>query len=241
MDTTEQVIARVRLLLRRVSDIALPDDSIRVELNRLCRLYLKEEDLGPHPRRVKTVEVDIDDNDIDFLVAVNVPEFEATRLEYTIADGINLASYEAQIVPFSAWSRHFDQPYVAAAFYGSKRVRLNLTAEEVAARIWQLSYQETPVYLAQSGEHPPIPSAHISMLEHEAAINLMPQVDEDSSEWVSWMDRTLPIYRDTLKQEKAVYMASIEKSDEPQIVNIRPYNAHRGVRRVRTRGTILAQ
>lgn len=241
MDTTEQVIARVRLLLRRVSDVSLPDDSIRVELNRLCRMYLKEEDLGPHSRNVKTVDVDIDEADIDFLVAVNVPEFEAVRLEYSLYDGINVASYEADIVPFQAWSRHYDQSRVVAAFYGSKKVRLNLTATEVALRTWQLSYKETPIYMAQSGDRPPLPTAHISMLEHEAAINLMPQVDEDSEEWVSWIARTLPIYRDTLKQEKELYAASILKSDEPQIQNIRRYDSHRGGRRVRTRGTIIAQ
>lgn len=242
IETAGQIVVGVRRLLRTPSDLKLPSAHIRAELTDLCRGYIEEESLSPRDRTSQVADIRITEAPIDYYVNMgDVADYEEQMLEYTLASNSSTDHwYKANIVPLSTWSVHFNRDYVAAAFYGSEdetapaRVKINLTPDEVAWRLWRLTYRMSFVTALQTGENPPLPAAHIPMLKREAAILLMPQVQDNSPEWIEWMQRTLPIYEAKLMEQKAAWreylVSSVEQQEQPIARNDRYGQRRSGVR-----------
>lgn len=227
-DTAQSLIAGVRVLLRRPSELKLHDDDILEVLNDLCKEYVEEESLSirEHSTKVSplTLTIPDDDTDADFNISdFEVPDFKAERLEYANAIGEAFVWREATIVPLEAWARHYSQGYVAASFYGSSQestpAKLKLAFLDSQLENWQfrLTYRLPLLTVVQLGDKPPIPSAHLPMLKREAAILCAPLLDDDSPEWIAWMDRNLPLYVAKLQNLKKNWRNYLESSVEPQV------------------------
>jgi hypothetical protein len=248
METVAQIMVGVRRLLRGVSDVKLSDDSIRAELRDLCVQYRQQESLSLRERETDVTDITLTEAPIDYNVnAGQLEDFEEERLEMSIASASAQDHwYEVVIVPLSTWAAHFNEGYAAASFYGSSdrcspaKVRLNLTPEQVGGRLWRLTYREPLVTAMQRGDRPPLATGHLPMLKREAAMLLMPQVMDDSLEWVEWMGRTLPIYQGKLVEQKADWRNYLTSSVEPQEQPI-PRSDRYGSRRRAIRPYVPAQ
>jgi hypothetical protein len=226
-DTAQQIITGVRVLLRRPSDIKLPDDDILEVINDLCREYIQEESLTIRERRTEVSPITITALDTplaDFTVSLpGIPDFEPEKLEYASATGPLFAWAEATIVPFESWARHFNRGYAAAAFYGSSslstpyKVKLSWSEDQAALLQFRLSYRLPLITVIQLGDKPPIPAGHLPMLKREASILCAALVKDDSTEWVAWMERTIPLYVSKLGTLKKNWRDYLESSVEPQI------------------------
>lgn len=237
-DTAQQIITGIRVLLRRVDDIALPDTDILEVLNDLCKQYVQEESLATRDRRTEVAPVTITEgatnDDADFTCELEgIADFEPLKLEYAplnTPDGI-LPWREITIVPFAAWATHFNGGYRAAAFYGSSslatpcKVKLTFLDSQVELLRFRLSYRLPLLTIVQQGDRPPIPSAHLPMLKREAAILCAPLVQDDSASWKTFkaenIDGVNSGYMLKLAELKANWKAYLETSVEPQIQPIK--------------------
>lgn len=225
MRTNQQVLIAVRVLLGRVSELALPDDDILKEVNDLCQEYVQELSLNLQDRRTTISLLTLTPApDTDWVVNMpNVPDFEPERLEYANTTGETFQWREAPVVPLSSWSRHYSEGYVAAAFYGTSaestpaRVRLALLDEQVPNLQFRLTYREPLLRALQSGDKPPIPMANVPMLEREAAIRCMPLVQDKSGDWKEWVNKWMPLYVDILGGQKKLWREYLDTSMEPQV------------------------
>lgn len=242
MKTLEQIIAGVRLLLRRPSDIELPDEDIRKILNDNCAQYVQQQSLAIRNRTSKVVDLQLTEAEHDFAINFNGAEdFEEQALEFSLATNSSTDHwYKANIVPLSTWATHFSREYVAASFYGVANgvapgyVKINLTPDDVLARLWRLTYREPMVLALQYGNKPPLPAGHMPMLEREAACLLMPLVRNTSAEWLAWCDHWLPLYETKLLEQKRDWQSYLDSSDEPQEQPLQRSDRHgRSTQRVR--------
>lgn len=242
MKTTGQIVAGVRRLLRRPSDVKFSDEDIRAEITNLCTQYVQQQSLAIRDRTSETADVVITEAPIDYYINLtDINDFEEQRLEYNLAsDQSSDHWYAATIVPMATWTENFNSDRVVAAFYGSSDestpalVKINLTPDNVSARDWRLTYRSPLVKALQQGTRPPLPAGHLPMLEREAAILLMPTVVDNSEEWIAWMGRTLPIYEAKLMEQKSDWLNYLQMSDEPEIQPIQRFD-----RPGRTRRTVM--
>lgn len=223
--------------MRRPSDLKLPDDDIRGVLMRLLRGYAQDLKLNHRDQNTRVEEVTIDEDESNFILNVpSAPDFEAAKLEFESFDGEFVRRFEARLVPLDTWSTHYNQSQVVASIYGGNHVAINLSPETVAARRWFLTYRPSLLTLIQMNSNLPLPSDFIPMIETEGAILSAPLVRDDSAEWVSWMERTMPVYG-ALKQEwnnpndpmrPGRWQQHLASSNEPQIQTIRRSDRHGG-------------
>lgn len=250
METTQQVLTGIRILLRRVSDLKLPDEDLLLLLNDELKGRVQDMDLGGREQRTETVDLTIDEDDIDYLINLpEVPEFEPVRLEYSLATpilpGQVVAWREAAIVTGAAWSSQFDMGRVVAHFYGSAsldegmKVRLNIDPGSLSGYLWRLTYRRPLLNIVQTGDTPPIPTHLLPMVKTAVAIKAMPIVKDDSEEWVKWINRTLPIYESDLIRWEQRWEQYLNSSVEPATQAIRPFNFFRQ-RRSRSPRAFLA-
>lgn len=251
----QQVVAGVRLRLRRVGDVSLPDVDIETVINRLLLTYMEQAGMAAQNIASKVAEVEFVADQDDFLVSLaqTVPDFKEQKLEYVYATSTGAERwYEARIVPLQAWAQHFRNGYVAVSFYGGDHARFNIQAQTIAQFRWKLTYRDSLLTIVQTGERPPIPAAQIPMLELDAAIQCMPLVQDDSDEWVAWMSRSLPIYENTLGRDrvgrepatglKALWRQYLDSSVEPQVQDVKRFNDFRRHGRfTATRGVLPIQ
>lgn len=227
-DTAQQIVTGVRILLRRPSELKLPDDDILEVINELCQEYVEEESLSikSHSTVVSplTIAVPEDDSEADFEISdFEVPDFKVEKLEYANLLGPTFNWQEITVVPFETWARHYSQGRMVASFYGSSqtttpaKVKLSLLDTQVENLQFRLSYRLPLLTIVQMGDKPPIPSAHMPMLKREAAILCAPLVKDDSEEWIAWMARTLPLYATKLQNLKKNWRDYLQSSVEPQI------------------------
>lgn len=247
--TGQQFVTGVRILLRRPSDLELADDDILKIGNDLCVQYAQEQSLSTRDRRTEVAPITITPgdtvDDADFVALLDgVSDFEVEALEYAplaSTDGI-IPWREAVVVPRAAWRRHFTQDYVAAAFYGSSslqtpcKVKLTLLDSQVERLQFRVTYRLPLLTIMQMGDKPPIPLAHMPMLEREAAILCAPLVQNDSESWKSWkrenIDGEKSPYWMKVSELKANWKAYLDTSVEPQIQPIpRSDRANRSIRR----------
>ena len=248
-DTAQQIIAGVRILLRRPSDLELPDDDILEVVNDLCKQYIQEESLSTRDRRTEVAPItitpgeEVDDADFTATLA-GVSDFEVQSLEYAplaSTDGA-IPWREAVVVPRAAWRRHYTQGYVAAAFYGSSslqtpcKVKLTLLDSQVERLQFRVTYRLPLLTIVQLGDRPPIPSAHLPMLKREAAILCAPLVQNDSATWLNWkrtnIEGVQSPYMVKLAELKMNWKAYLDTSVEPQVQPIpRSDRANRSIRR----------
>lgn len=233
-DTMQQVIARIRALLRRPSEAKLPYQDIQERANARLRGYVQDQQLNLKELRTEIVEVPIVEDDIDYLVSMpNVPDYEPVRLEYNAFDGVNASWYEVHLVPFSSWTQHFPGPRVTGSFYGSfalqegMKLKLNIEPADVGNRLWRLSYRTPLLNAVQLGERPPIPTNHLPMLEYDSAVDCFPLVRDESESWLGWMRRTEPIYLTRSEQEHTRWQQYLESSVEPRIQDLPRFDANR--------------
>lgn len=249
METTQQVLVGIRILLRRVSEAKLPNDDLLLLLNDDLKGRVQDMDLGGRDQRTETVAVTIDDDDIDYLITLpEVPEFEPVRLEYRLATpGLNAVAVwrEASVVTGASWSNQFDMGRIAASFYGSAaldegmKVRLNIDPGTLASYQWQLTYRRPLLAIVQTGDSPPIPTNLLPMVKVAVAIKAIPIIQDDSPEWLAWVKRALPIYEADLVRWEERWEQYLGSSVEPATQPIRPFNFFRQ-RRVRTTRAFLA-
>lgn len=235
-DTAQQIVTGVRVLLRRPSDLKLPDDDILEVVNDLCRQYIQEESLSLRDRRSEVAPVTItaiDSPGADFSVTLaGVPDFEAQKLEAANTVGPVFGWGEVLIVPLDAWTSHFAHGRPVASFYGSSslstpaKVKLNLIDTEVANLQFRLTYRLPLLTVVQMGDKPPIPSGHLPMLKREAAILCAPLVQDDSDTWQGWMGANLPLYVTKLSELKRNWKDYLDSSVEPQIQPINRSDRH---------------
>jgi hypothetical protein len=247
-ETLYQARAGVYALLRRPSDIKLPPTDVDECLNDILKGRVQDMDLGGRDQRTEVAEVTIDEDDIDYLVRMpNVPDFEPVALEYGMTSAGSQIWREVVTVPYSTRARHYDGGAVAGSFYGSSGLQegtklwLNINPEELANLRFRLTYRLPLLNIVQSGEAPPIPTNHMPGVKREAAIKLMPQVQDDSPEWVAWMERTLPIYTAALQTDLERWRDYVESSVSPAIQPIRRFDSHRQRRRNNPRAYLPIQ
>lgn len=250
METTQQVLTGISILLRRPSEIKLPPDDLLLLLNDEVKGRVQDLDLGGRDQRTEIVDLTIDQDDIDYLINLpEVPEFEPVRLEYSLATPVTPTSVaawrEAAIVTGASWSNQFDMGRVAASFYGSAsldegmKVRLNIDPGTLSGYLWRLTYRRPLLNIVQTGDTPPIPTHLLPMVKLAVAIKATPIVKDDSEEWVAWIKRTLPIYEASLMQWEERWEKYLNSSVEPATQAIRPFNFFRQ-RRVRSPRAFLA-
>lgn len=240
IETMLQIATGVRVLLRRVSDIKLPQPDIYEQINDNLRGKIQDLQIGGRDRRTRTVDIDLDEDDIDYrLAGINVPDLEQAKLEYGVGlTTSTIAWQEAHVVPLDTFARHFDQGYVAAAFYDEDKVKLNLDPNAVASYCWRLTYREPLLAIIEEGAVIPLPSDFVPMLKKEVAVACEPLVRDDSEQWIAWTLRTMPKYRtDILAWNNPNWRGNgmapgrwqhyLVSSNEPQIQNIRPSNSAR--------------
>lgn len=252
-DTMQQIIAGVRVLLRKVSDIKLPDDDIKQMANDLLRGYTQDLDLSARDHKTRIVEVEFDEAEMSgeyYVSGVSAPDFEPEKLEYSLTPETPTSWREAHIVPLATWSRQMNEGYVAASFYDwNKRVRLNLTCDEVCGFCWKLTYREPLLTVVQTGGRPLLPSNHLPMFKRELAIACIPLVVDESDEWIKWTERTLILWEAELgdrENPKSHTMRGrwrdyLDDSVEPQIQTVKPYDSFRRAGRVNKRGYLPMQ
>lgn len=252
METMQQVSAGVRVLLRRVNDTKLHSDDIREQLCNLLRGYSRDLNVSERDRKTTVIDVEIQEDDIDYILNFDLQDSEVEKLEYGADAGAGAIAWsEVDIVDLSAFARHFDQPYVAAAFYGDGNLKLNINPETAAGLVWQLTYRESMLQSVASNARVPLPGDFIPMLTKEGAVLCMPLVRDDSPEWVGWMERTIPMYETTILEwnnpgfkhngrAPGRWQHYVMSSSEPQIQNIQPFNQFRR-RRPRVRGYLPVQ
>lgn len=252
-DTMQMIVAGVRTLLRRVSDIKLSDGDIKERADRLLRSYTQDMVLSARDHKTRVVEVEFDELDIagEYLVSgIAVPDFEPEKLEYTDTVDAPTSWREARIVPLATWGRQMNEGYVAVSFYDwNKRIRCNLIATAVSALSWRLAYREPLLTILLSGDRPLLPSAHIPMFEMELAIACIPLVLDTSAEWLDWVARAVPGWNDELGDRESPkghtlrgrWRAYLDASVEPQIMDVRRSDRHRRGGRVNTRGYLPRQ
>jgi hypothetical protein len=245
METTQQVKTGIYILLRRPSDVKLPDDDVLLLLNDELRGRVQDMDLGGRDQRTETVDLTIDQDDIDYLINLpEVPEFEPVRLEYSLATPGFASWRDVSIVTGASWANQFDLGRIAASFYGSAaldqgmKLRLNIDPGTLANYLWRLTYRRPLLSILQSGDSPPIPTHFLPMVKLSVAINAMPIVRDDSAEWIAWMNRTLPLYEAELVRWEERWQQYLDSSVEPSTQPIRPFNFFRQ-RRIRTTRAFL--
>src|ERR1051325_3047930 len=222
METTQQVLVGIRILLRRVGEAKLPHDDLLLLLNDELKGRVQDMDLGGRDQRTETVDLTIDQDDIDSLINLpEVPEFEPVRLEYSLVTPPVSAWREAAIVTGASWSSQFDMGRIAASFYGSAaldegmKIRLNIDPGTLAGYLWRLTYRRPLLNIVQTGDTPPIPTHLLPMVKVAVAIKAMPIVKDDSDEWLAWMKRTLPIYEADLVRWEERWAQYVNSSVEP--------------------------
>jgi hypothetical protein len=236
MDTILQTAAGVRVLLRRPSEQALPSDDIKLVLKNLLRGYAQDLKLNHRDRTTEVMEVDIDEDDVDFILTGPNVDYEAERLEYEVCDGQFSARREVRLVDYAAWPRQYDGPNNVASLYGQDKVAINMPSASVCGYRWFLVYRPSLLSLIQNEAPVPLPDDFIPMLQNEAAILSMPLVKDDSAEWVAWMARTLPTYNMQRTQwnnpddpsRPGRWQYYLSSSVEPQIQPIQRSDRHRG-------------
>jgi len=242
METITQTCAGVRVLLRRPSEQELATDDIRGVLKRLLRGYAQDMKLNHRDRTTVVEEVDLDEDEIDFIISGPGVDYEPQRLEYQMTDGTSTVRQAVNLVDYDAWPTHYQGPNTVASFYGEDKVAINMAIEDISARRWFLVYRPSILGVIQANAPVPLPEDFIPMLENEAAILCMPLKRDDSPEWVAWMQRTLPIYvaqREEWNNRQnpmspGRWQHYLTTSVESQIQPIRRSDRHRGsVSRVR--------
>lgn len=237
-DSMQQIIAGVRTLLRRVSDLKLTDGDIREMAHDLLRGYVQDMDLGGREHRTHVVEVEFDEDDLagEYILMGPNADFEPTKLEYSGSGSTVGGWHEAHIVPLASWGRQSDQNYAAAAFYdGQKRVRLNLSPEQVSGLVWKLTYREPLLAIVQTGQRPPLPTNHLPMFKRELAIACIPLVQDNTDEWKEWAAGAILLWEAELGSRenpkghtlRGRWRAYLDSSVEPQIMDVRPYDDFR--------------
>lgn len=244
LDSMQTVVARIRMLLRRVDDIVLPDQDIETVCNQLLRGYLQQRNLRIRDRGTQVTETTLSETELagEYLINVPIGEFELEKLEYR---GI-LESSDTEVrgtvvlVPLSTFNERANDDAIVGSHYGGNRIRLNLLAEDVDNVTWVITYRESLLSAVQGGQRPPLPSGHLPMLEHEAALLCMPLVDIDDDDWVAWMERTTPVYAAKLIEEKGFWVDYLETGIEPQVQPITRSDRHRAGGRSRFRPYVPA-
>lgn len=245
-DSIDQIAVGVRVLLRGVSDIKLPQPDLIEQINDNLRGKMQDMQLGGRERQTRVVEAQIVDAGIDFTVkASGNTDGEAEKLEF----GGNLNAHtvawqEARIVPLQAYARAFDQGGVVAAFYGQNKVKLNLTCAEVSRYCWRLTFRQPLLAIISSGAPFPLPGDFVPMIKKEVAVACMPIVQDDTDSWIAWMERTEPKYRDEIlawnnpgdRERPGRWQKYLMQSNEPQIQQVRPFNNARRTLNGRTSG-----
>lgn len=235
-DSKLQIRARVRMLLRRVSDLKLPDPDIDTVIDQVLRGKVQDLSLNGRDQATVVEEVTLTETGalMEFIVDVSVDEFEAEKLEYVAAsDPRNQFVGQVVVVPLSAWNSHAAAGSLVASFYGGDKVRMNLSVEDACSVCWQLTYREPLLAIVQSGSKPPIPTGHLEMIDYEVAIKCMPLVEDDTAEWKEWKAETLPVYEGVLKADLARWQNYLDSSVEPQIQPIVRSDRHRSARPIR--------
>lgn len=176
--TTQQLIAGVRIRLRRVSEQKLPDEDIRLVLTDLLRGYYEDLRLSHRDRQSRTDEVVLTPSPTGEDYIVNLPdaqtEFEAEKLEVRTTDGEFTSISEVRLVPYSTWSTHFGSGNLVGSFFGDNRLVINLGPETIQGARWLLTYRPTVLATIERSAPLPLPSDFAAMLGIEAALLCIP-------------------------------------------------------------------
>lgn len=243
-DTFQQVSARVRVLLRRVDEQKLPDEDIRMVLLQCLRTALEEQNLTLLDRTTqrKPVSLSVTSMPSDFLINGLEAEMEIENLEYTgQVNNDTVATGCVTLVPLSAFDNHANSNKIVGSIYGGNHIRLNIGGTELPDQLtWTLTFRDSLLSKVQEGQRPPIPTNHLPMVEYDAAVKCAALVVDDSEEWKNWCEEWLKDYRETVKGLKAVWLAYLNTSLEPQVQPIVRSDRHRAGSR-RTRAVIPAR
>jgi hypothetical protein len=243
-DTTQQVAAGVYTLLQRPSQAKLAYQDILERMNDILRGYVQDMDLNGRDQRTETADVQLLEDDIDYIVSLpNVPDFEPVRLEYgQVLSGMEQVWRAATIVPFSAWTGHFDRDYLAASFYGSSslqegmKVRLNIDPINLGDYRFRLSYRQPLLAIVQLGDRPPLPSNFLPLLKYDTALDCLPLVRDSSEEWKTFKKEMAVLWAARVQDWRARWMDYLTSSVEPAIQPLRRFDEFRRRRTRSTRG-----
>lgn len=204
METIQSVLAGSFALLRRPTFQELDYNDALDVLVDLLRGWIQDLDLGGRDMRTAVSDVTLspDNASDDYLVNLqDIPDFEPIGLEFNLNTG-NLSGWGVvRKVDYDVYPSMFGSGRPVCAFYGSTAVpdgvklRLNIVPEDVANRVWRLSYRLPLLSVVQMGDRPPIPTNMMRMVKLGLAIALAPLVKNNSDEWREWKRENLPIYR----------------------------------------------
>lgn len=237
--TMKMAQVAVYSLLRDPPQEKLYFEDVRDRLNDRLRGFVEDMDLSGRDHRTVTTDVDVTEDDIDYTVSVpNVPDFEPVTLEYSRnTNTSSRAWFQANLIPFAAWSQHAGTDRVVASFYGSyalvegQKLRLNIAQADVARTYFRLSYRLPLLTLVQEGERPPIPEGNMPLLHYAGALDCIDIVKDDSPAWIAWVARTTPKYLNRYDEELKRWNAYLEKSVEDPIQPLRHFDTFRRGRR----------
>jgi hypothetical protein len=232
-ETMSQMIAGIYARLRRPSEQQLPYEDVRMVVLDTLRGYVQDMTLNERNQLTETQAVTLTPEDVDYSLSLpGVPDFEPVRLEYGTWAGNNQYWSEVLIVPPSEWTTHFGGTRMTASFYGSSLVpgglKVRLNASDLSPYSFRFTYRPSLLAQVQAGSKPPIPSNHLPMVTHKAAIEAATLVDNDTKEWVAWLTRTLPVWSGLLLKDEERWRDYLSTSIEPAIQPIPRFDAHRG-------------
>lgn len=214
------VVARIRALLRGIDDLRLSEETIIMVINQCLRSYIEKQKRRVTDRTVDREIVTLTPTGIDLDYEINGldGEAEVTGLSFsgTVNDNVSVNG-DVTLMPLSAFTAHVNDNRIIGSKYGSGRLRLNLASNDVANLEWVATFRDSLLKSVQLGQKAPFPTAHLPLLEHEAAARLMPLADDDSEEWVAWCDRTLKLWSPLIADMRKDFMDYVMSDDSPQI------------------------
>lgn len=250
METVQQVISGVYTLLRRPSELKLHPDDVKDLLNDDLRGRVQDMDLVGREQRTRTREVSVDYADIDYRICLaSVPDLEPVKLEYSppAYTGTELWG-EVQLINQRVWANHYTwSDRVVGAFYGSLNcpegiaLKLNLDPAAVGQYRWRLTYREPLLRIVQEGERPPIPTNFMPMVKTAVALKAMGVIEDDSQDWLTWSQRTMPLYTADLLRWEERWRIYLDTSVESPTQPMKPYNWFRRAVHRSTRGYLPRQ
>ncbi len=219
IDTMQMVVGRIRMLLRGVSDIKLPDQTIVVVINQLLRGYLQQRKLRIRDHATQRELVTLSQLSIERDFQINIsPDVEISALEYRgiLNETMNVEG-KVTLVPLSAFQNHVEDNNIVGSIYNDNLIRLNVRADAICGLTFIATFRTSLLAAVQlDGPKPPLPSDHLPMLEYQAAILCCDLTDDDSQEWVEWCARASKTFLAQLAEFKQGWIDYLESSTEPQ-------------------------
>lgn len=225
------------MILNRISEDELPDEDILEAIQDQASGLCQDLDLGGRDLRTQTklIQLDPDENNIDYIVSAALVDYEPVSLEYSHIDGKTQAWTEANLVSFRAYSEHLHDPTVICAFYNyNTRLRVNLQTDDVLNREWRLGYRSQLLMVLQSTSRIPLPTNFARFFKLLVANSLRGLPAHLAMEWKMWWNTDDPMNPGRWQQY-------VNQNVEDPIQPLARYDSFRGRRRISPRAVLPRQ